>query len=147
MQNQKEFQIKGNTWGAIALLVIVLIGLFFIARGIFWLLSVLAPILLIAAVIIDHKVVLNYVQWLVGMLKRNILVGLAAVVLSVIGYPIVFAFLLGRAIMNKRIKDFDKQERAYREGELVDFEELPNRTPRVELPDDNPDAGNEGGKA
>lgn len=146
MQNQKEFQIKGNTWGAIVLLVIVLIGLFFIARGIFWLLSVLAPILLIAAVIIDHKVVLNYVQWLVGMLKRNILVGLAAVVLSVIGYPIVFAFLLGRAIMNKRIKDFERDERAYREGELVDFEELPNRPPRVELPDEKPDEGNEGGK-
>lgn len=139
MQNQKEFQIKGNTWGAIALLVIVLIGIFFIARGIFWLLSILAPILLIAAVIIDHKVVLNYVKWLVDMLKRNVLVGLAAVALSVIGYPIVFAFLLGRAIMNKRIKDVEKQERAFREGELVDFEELP----RVELPDEGAQGGDQ----
>ena len=119
----------------IALLVIVLIAVFFIARGIFWLLSYLAPILLIAAAIIDHRVIINYVKWLIDLTKRNILVGLGAIVLSVIGYPVVFALLLGRALMNRKIKDMEDQERLQREGQLVDYEELDSKpaTP-VELP-------------
>lgn len=135
MENRKEFEIKGNTWGAILVMVVALIALFFVAKGVFWLLSILAPILLIAAVIIDHKVLINYVKWLVDMVKRNVLVGLVAIVLSVIGYPVVFALLFGRALMNRKIRDIEKQERIFREGELVDFEEMESKAPPpVELP-------------
>lgn len=137
MENRKEFQIKGNTWGMIALLIVVLIAVFFIARGIFWLLSLVAPILLIAAAIIDHKVIVNYAKWLVDLTKRNILVGLAAIILSIIGYPVVFALLLGRALMNRKLKDMESQERIHRDGELVDYEELESKPSPVELPDEN----------
>lgn len=142
MQNQREFQIKGNTWGAVAVLVVALIALFFIARGVFWLLSILAPIMLIAALIIDYKVLIEYVKWLVALTRRNVLVGAGAIILSVIGYPIVFAILLGRALMNKKIKDIETQERMHKEGELVDFEELESRQPPVELPkEEEPKSG------
>ncbi|MCB9283345.1 MAG: hypothetical protein H6563_04665 [Lewinellaceae bacterium] len=142
MENRKEFEIRGNTWGAILVMVIALIALFFIAKGVFFLLSILAPVLLIAAVIIDHKVLVNYVKWLVGMVKRNVLVGLVAIVLSVIGYPVVFALLFGRALMNRKIRDIEKQERVFREGELVDFEEMESKTPPpVELPGEDADKG------
>jgi len=139
--NQKGFQIKGNSWGAIAILVVAFIGVFFVARGIFWLLNLVAPILLIAALIIDYKVLINYVKWLVDLTKRNVLIGLVAIVLSIIGYPIVFAFLLGRALMNRKVKEIEKQERAHREGELVDYEELElENPPPIEVPNDESDS-------
>lgn len=134
MENRKEFKIQGNTWGMIALLVVGLIAVFIIARGIFWLLSLVAPILLIAAAIIDHRVIVNYAKWLVDLTKRNILVGLGAILLSIVGYPVVFALLLGRALMNRKLKDMEAQERVHRDGELIDYEELETKTPRVELP-------------
>ncbi|MBK6902505.1 MAG: hypothetical protein IPH04_06765 [Saprospirales bacterium] len=136
MENRKEFKIQGNTWGMIALLVVGLIAVFIIARGIFWLLSLVAPILLIAAAIIDHRVIVNYAKWLVDLLKRNILVGLGAILLSIVGYPVVFALLLGRALMNKKLKDMEQQERTRRDGELVDYEELETKIPPIELPRD-----------
>jgi hypothetical protein len=135
MQNRKEFQIKGNTWGAIIFLVVAFVALFFIARMIFTILSYLAPVLLIATLIIDHKVFINYVKWLVDLTRRNVLVGVGAIVLSVIGFPIVSAFLLIRALANRRLRDVEKQERIHREGELVEYEELePEKPGRVELP-------------
>ena len=138
--NQKGgFQLKGNSWGAIAILVVAFIAVFFVARGIFWLLNLVAPILLIAAVIIDYKVLINYVKWLVDLTKRNLLIGLAAIVLSIVGYPIVFAFLLGRALMNRKIKEVEKQEQVHREGELVEYEELElEDPPPAEVPKDEP---------
>lgn len=134
MGNRKEFQIKGNTWVMIIVLVAALIAVFFIARGIFKILSFLAPILLIAAAIIDHTVIVNYAKGLVDLTKRNLLVGLGAILLSVIGYPVVFAYLLGRALMNKKIKNMEEEERIHREGKLVDYEELESRPNPVDLP-------------
>ncbi|MBK7406851.1 MAG: hypothetical protein IPL49_12695 [Saprospirales bacterium] len=144
MENRKEFQIKGNTWGAILVLVIAFIAVFFIAKSIFWLLSLVAPVLLIAAVIIDYKVLTNYINWLVSLAKRNLLVGLGAIALSIIGYPVVFALLLGRALMNRKLKQIEKQQQVHRDGELVDFEELESQAPPpLELPKEEPEAGYE----
>jgi len=137
MENRKEFQIKGNTWVMILVLIVALIAVFFIARGIFKLLSILAPILLIAAAIIDHTVIVNYAKWLVDLTKRNILVGLGAILLSVIGYPVVFAYLLVRALMNRKIRNMEEEERIQKEGKLVDYEELESRPNPVDLPKDD----------
>jgi hypothetical protein len=133
MENRNEFQIRSNTWGGLIVLIGLLILLFFIARGIFTLLSYVAPVLLIATAIIDHKVIIGYVHWLVGLLKRNILIGLGAIVLSVIGFPVVSALLLGRALINRKVKDYDRRAQSIHEGELVDYEELDTHPP-VDLP-------------
>jgi hypothetical protein len=134
MENRNEFQFRSNnTWGGLIVLVILLVVLFFIARGIFKLLSFVAPILLIAAAIIDHTVIVGYVHWLVKLLKRNVLIGLGAIVLSIVGFPVVSAFLLGRALMNRKVKSMERRSRVERDGELIDYEEL---EPPAEMPRD-----------
>jgi hypothetical protein len=130
MQSQREFQMRGNTWTAMIVLILLLVGLFFLARGVFWLLSMLAPVLLIAALIIDYKVAVGYVKWLIRLVKQNWVFGLGAVLLTVIGYPVVFAFLFGKALLNRRIQQ--AQEEAL-EGDYIDFEEV-SKEGRVELP-------------
>jgi hypothetical protein len=135
MENRNEFQFRSNnTWGGLIVLIVLLVLLFFIARGIFKLLSFVAPILLIAAAIIDHTVIVGYVHWLVKLLKRNVLIGLGAIVLSIVGFPVVSAFLLGRALMNRKVKSMERQSRVERDGELIDYEEL---EPPVEMPRDD----------
>jgi uncharacterized membrane protein YkvI len=135
MENRNEFQFRSNnTWGGLIVLIVLLVLLFFIARGIFKLLSFVAPILLIAAAIIDHTVIVGSVHWLVKLLKRNVLIGLGAIVLSIVGFPVVSAFLLGRALMNRKVKSMERQARVARDGELIDYEEL---EPPVEMPRDD----------
>ena len=97
---------------------------FIIARFIFNILYYLSPILLIATLIVDYKVVLGYVQWLIGLVKQSPLMGIGAIVLSALGFPVLTAFLLGKALFKKRIKQAQAEVRRTREGEFVEYEEL-----------------------
>ena len=72
----------------------------------------------------DYKVVLGYVQWLIGLVKQSPLMGIGAIVLSALGFPVLTAFLLGKALFKKRIKQAQAEVRRTREGEFVEYEEL-----------------------
>ena len=117
---------KNAFWGLIVILL-GLLGLYFIARVVFSLLYYLAPILFIASLIIDHKVFLEYVGWIRNLFRKDTWLGIAAVVLSLVGYPIVAALLLVRALNrkqgNKLLQDLQRRSG----GELTDFEELDSR--------------------
>ena len=106
MENNNFYRSKANT-GQVILGAVILIGLFialfWIARGIFSILSFLGPFLLIAALIINYRVVLGYGKWLVDMVKKDFFMGILYTVLSVVGFPIVSAYLLFKAYTLKKI--------------------------------------------
>ena len=113
----------GN-WIGIIMMVVIIVGLFFVLRGIFNLLYFLAPILLIATLIIDYKVVLNYIKQLGSLFARNPLYGIGATALTFFLYPIVFVVLLFRAFTGKRIRQFQQARETETQGEFVDYEVL-----------------------
>ncbi len=116
-----------NTFWALILFVGLLIGVFFMARLVFRLLYFLGPVILIAALVLDHKVFLEYIGWLRKIFKRDTLMGVAAIVLSILGYPIVSAILLGRALMRRQVKTLQREQERRTQCELTDFEELESR--------------------
>lgn len=83
--------------------LILFIGLR-IAKGIFSILSWLAPILLLIALVVNYKVVVNYGKWLWRLLKNRTLYGIVASILTIILFPIVAAWLCFRAILGRRIQ-------------------------------------------
>ncbi|GLR16977.1 hypothetical protein [Portibacter lacus] len=113
----------GN-WLAIIMMAVILIGSFFVLRGIFNLLYFLAPILLIATLIIDYKVVLNFIKQLGVLFTKNPLYGIGATALTFFLYPIVFVVLLFRAFTGKKLRKFQNPGDAEREGDFVEYEEL-----------------------
>lgn len=113
----------GN-WVGIIMMVVILVGLFFVLRGIFNLLYFIAPVLLIATLIIDYKVVLNYIKQLGGLFTRNPLYGIGASALTFFFYPIVFVILLFRAFTGKQKQRFFGNAEGQREDEFVDYEEI-----------------------
>ncbi|MFM8362788.1 MAG: hypothetical protein ACKOA4_08820 [Haliscomenobacter sp.] len=123
---------------ALAFFVGLLAFLFFMARLAFRLLYFLGPILLIAAVIADHKVFLDYVNWLRRLFRKNFLQGALALVLSVVGYPIVSAFLLLRAFGRKKSAAYNRPSA----GELTEFEELESK-PRMPREVSRPQQGDD----
>ena len=126
--------------GSLLIAVVALIMLFVIARFVLRLLYFIAPFLLIATAIIDYRVVTGYISWLVGMVKKNTLLGIGAIVLSVIGFPIVTVGLFGKALLNRKVRQIqkDKEQEMIRPaiGEYVDFEEVKKeramRLPEIE---------------
>ena len=126
---------NGNPLVSILIGVFFLVALYFVASFIFKILYYLSPLFLIAALIIDYKVVTGYVKWIANTFRQNIVVGIVATLLTVFGFPLVSAFLLGKAFLKKRIRQVEKEVENRTKGEEVEFEELesePLRLPELE---------------
>ena len=124
-----------NSILGILIMVGIIFGIYYISTLFFRLLYFLSPILLVATLIIDYKVVLNFGKWLINLTKRNLLMGVGAILLTLLAYPVVSAFLFGKALFKKRVKQAQQAFENQRQGELVDFEEIESKPTKLELPE------------
>lgn len=113
-----------NTIFSLVMLVIVFMLIFFVARGVFRLLTWLAPFLFIATLILDYKVVLAYGKYLLRTLDRNIFWGIIMTVLTVVGFPLVIAFLFGKALLFRKVDRVVKEKEQKQKEEFVPYEEV-----------------------
>ncbi len=130
-----SFRLDGIT--GILILIGFLVAMYFIIKYTLLALTVVAPLMLIATLIIDRSVVFNYVKWIGSTLKSNPLLGIGTILFTIFGYTLVFPFLFGKALLKKKFKDAQQQYQNERQGELVDFEEIeskPNKEKPLELP-------------
>lgn len=128
-----------NSILSIVFLVAIFIGLYYVATGIFTLLTWLTPVMLIGALIINHNVVLDYGKWLLSTLKSNFLLGLGMVLLMVFGYPVIAGYLLLKAVLSKKLEKFQEDFQSQRRPEFADFEEVDNTEADFEdLSDEKP---------
>jgi len=113
-----------NSILSIVFLVAIFIGLYYVATGLFEILSLLAPFMLIGALIINYKVVTNYGKWLLNTLKTNFVRGLIMSILTFVGFPVISGYLLLKAYLSKKVEKIqaDFQERS--RPDYADFEEV-----------------------
>ena len=130
------FSIRLNGIIGFVVLVGVLALLFFAAKGIFNLLALAAPVLIVLALIINYKTIINYFRFILGLLHRNPLGGIIAILLSVVGFPILSGVLFGKAILDRKVKRLQQAHEANEKGEEVDYEEVirPEREDSLKLP-------------
>lgn len=112
--------------------------LFKITSMIFWLIWKAAPLVFIAALVIDYTVFTRYVNMVYALFKRNWLYGLGAGLLSVGLFPLVALYLLGMALFNKKVKKAEEEAYSRKHGELIDYEEVDSEIMDLELPDEPP---------
>lgn len=137
---ERRYNSPFNSLTSVIVLVLFFVALFYIARAAFWLLSIAAPVMLIATLIIDHTVVTNYGKWIINQLKTNPIFGIGAILLTVFGFPVVAGFLLAKALIKKKFKkvkeEMEAQHGGGRRGEFIEYEELEEEPPVVlELPE------------
>ncbi len=121
MNTYKTFR----TTGIHPVVFFVILGLFLfifikILRGLIGLLAILTPVFLIAAAIINHRVLTGYAKWLVASLKSNPVFGILAVAFTIFAFPLVSAYLLLKAINGRSEKSETKQIK----GEYIAYEEV-----------------------
>ena len=108
---------------------VLILGLIFALFFIFWfikniifkILYLAAPVLLVAALILNYRVVLGYGKWLLGSFKGNPWFGLAATALTIVGYPFVSLYLVMRAYQLSG--DIYKKPKL-KEGEYIKFSKV-----------------------
>lgn len=109
--------------------LVLLLGLIFGLYMIFWFLKTIvfkvlyfiAPVLIIAALVFNYRVVLGYGKWLMDSFKGSPWFGIIATLLTIVGYPFVSAFLAYRAYQLRG--DIYKKPDS-KQGDYVKFEEI-----------------------
>ncbi len=119
MSYQRSFRVGGNSnnpFGSIISLLIligVFILLFFMVSGFIKLLYIVAPVLLIATLLINYNLVADYVMGIFETFRTNILFGVVKVVFTVFCYPFVIGWLFAKAMFHRKItklqKDLEQQ--------------------------------------
>lgn len=140
-QYRKDFKLGGNPINYIVGLVLaflVLYGLFRLAGFVFNMILYISPLLIIATLIIDYKVVTGYLSWVVELFKKNVWYGLGASAITFFAFPIVSIFLLSRALMKRQVKKAQEGKPGYpsRRDEYIQYEELESRV--IEEPKEQP---------
>ena len=134
MANQKINVNPFNSIGSILIAVLLVLGLFILAQGLIKLLYMIAWGLLIGALIVDYRVVLNYGKWMFNLFKENFLMGAGVGFLTFLGYPFVFGFLFAKALLFRKVNKMKEEYTTKTEGELVDYEEVEEADEIVEEP-------------
>jgi hypothetical protein len=129
------FNIKLNGIIGFAFMVLVFVALFFVAKGVFTVLSWIAPVLILLALIINYRTILNYLKFMLSLLQRNPLGGIIGILLSFFGFPILAGVLFGKSILDRKVRKLNEAYRAQKEGEFVEYEEVkPEKETRLDLP-------------
>lgn len=108
----------------IVIAVAVLYVLFSIVGWVLGLLYKYSFLVLIAALIVDYRVVLSYVKAIKGLFERNPVYGLIATLATVAFYPFVFLYFLGMGLFKKKMKEARQEADVRRNGKWTDYEEL-----------------------
>lgn len=109
--------------------IVMLIGLlmvvWFTVKGIFSILSFVAPILFIVTLFLKRSVVVDYGKFIVDTFKQNAGMGLLYGIGTFVGFPLVVAYLFVKALMLYQVeKRFGKKEPKYAEYEEVEEQEV-----------------------
>ncbi len=137
MTNKRRQKSTSSFTGGIlglVMLVGLLMVLFFMFKGIFSILSFVAPVLFIITLFIKHSVVTDYAKFIIKTFKENAGMGILYGIGTFVGFPLVIAYLFAKALMLYQVeKRFGKKQPKYVEYEEVeeqkvddeDFLELP----------------------
>jgi Mn2+/Fe2+ NRAMP family transporter len=143
----------GIIGGMVLLLIMLTVGwlAFKAVSGIFSILMFVAPILFILALILNHTVVTDYISKIFRLLKEDTGKGLLYTAGTILGYPLVAAWLAFKAYATRNSKkkarpqarNSNKAKKEdyikYEEIEDEDFLELPDLN---EVKDKQPRGGN-----
>jgi hypothetical protein len=122
-QNYKTFRNVNPLILILGLIFGLLFIFWFIKNIIFKILYLVAPVLFVAALLMNYKVVWGYVIWLFNSIRTKPLFGLAATAISIIGYPFVGLYLAIRAYQ-LRGAVFTKS--VSKDGEYIKYAEVEN---------------------
>ncbi len=145
-----NFQQK-NSWKFILVGILALVFIFWVAKGIFNLLNIIAPFLLIITLVLNYRVVVGYGKWLLDVLKRDFLMGILASLGTVIFFPIVSGYLFVKALLLRKVSSLktpysnhpgNEGFTAYQEVEEADYEvlEIPEQAKTTSKQDHNYDS-------
>jgi hypothetical protein len=104
-----------------------------VGKGLFWLLSWVAPVFLIVTLILDYTVITEFIKFVWKLLKENTSMGVLVTALVVLGYPFVSGYLFFKALAKRSVKKVIQQVESER-NTYTEYEEVKEENDFLELP-------------
>ncbi|MEM6963550.1 MAG: hypothetical protein AAF573_02210 [Bacteroidota bacterium] len=127
-----------NLLPGMLMMIAALVVIYYVATGIYAILSYIAVALFVVTAIVNHRVILDYGKLLINTTRRNPIAGIIGIGLTVFFYPIVALFLFGKAMFLKKVDELKQNFETRTQGEFVEYEEVENKRPQkpeiIELP-------------
>ncbi|MBL7832239.1 MAG: hypothetical protein JNK41_14525 [Saprospiraceae bacterium] len=83
----------------------------------------ISPVVILVTLILDYKVFASFGKLLMAFVKQNIIVGVSFIVLSAFLFPVISLFLLGKALLKRKINKFEEKIRQ-EENTFTTYEEV-----------------------
>ncbi len=146
MQYRTSFNINSNRnqnpFNSIVSLLVffgVLVLLFFLLKGFVTVLYWVAPVLLIATLVINYRIVADYTISIFETFQTDILMGMLKVVFTIFCYPFVIGWLFIKAIFYRKMdtvkKQFENQLQQQQGEQYAEFEEISTETNKDKKPE------------
>lgn len=130
-----NLSFKGSGLYSLIAGILLFIALFYIAKGVFWVLTWVSPVLLIATLVLDYKVVTDFLLMLWNMILRSPISGILFTAISFVAFPITILYLFGRAwigyYLRKKTREnasffqqFQENAKQQENEEFVPYEEI-----------------------
>lgn len=114
---------KLNPLISVVVLLAIMIGFFFAAQYIYKLLLYISPVVILITLILDYRVFASFGKLLMAFTKQNLIAGICFIALSVFLFPLIALFLLGKALLKRRISKFEQSIKE-QENTFTPFEEV-----------------------
>lgn len=138
MLNQRNTFRVSPLMGLI-MFILFMVFIYMMIKGLFALASYIMPVLVIATLLIDYKVYMNYGKFLIDLFQKSFVTGILGSALTFFLFPLVILFLFTKAIFTRFVLKSVKKNPIFQEqkseDEYIEFEEVEDEeVPFIELP-------------
>ena len=127
-----------NSLISFLLLGVLMFILFYVFKGIYKVLYIGAPFLLLVTLVVNYRVVLHYFIDIINLFRRDLLSGIVKMAFTVFFYPLVVTWLLIKAVFFVKIdqvrQKVQTQSNDYQKTLYTDYEEISSIKTKNEKP-------------
>lgn len=100
----------------------ILVAMYYLFRMFYWLAALAMPVLLIATLIINYRVITNFFKMIWALLKSRPILGMVAVVFTALLMPLVVVILFVQALFLRKVAKAQQKADVRRHGEWANYE-------------------------
>jgi len=108
----------------------ILVILYYLFRMFYWLAALAMPVLLIATLLINYRVVTRFFLMLWSLIKVRPVLGVLASVFTVLLFPVVVVILFVQALFLRKVARVQQRAEEKRYGEWAEFEVIEEHEPQ-----------------
>ncbi len=120
---------------SIVMMIAVIIGLYYLMQGLWWILGVIGPILFIVAFFLNRSVVTGWFKSIFSNFKTNPLMSVGKALLTFFAFPLVGGYLFSKAVVKNKVAEVSGQMKQ-KQPEYAEYEEV-SETEAVVVEDDD----------